>query len=105
MEETKNEIGLGAWRLRPRAIRQLAAVDEWLLVSASRPPTLWSSEVSPPAGGRAAMMMSDEELRREVRSAAERFEERFMSLSMFIYMWLRFQALPRFSCVVERPES
>jgi hypothetical protein len=40
-------------------------------------------------------VMSDEELRREVRSAAERFEERFMSLPMFIYMRLRFQALPR----------
>ena len=40
-------------------------------------------------------VMSDEELRREVRSAAERFEERFLSLRMFIYMWLRFEALPR----------
>jgi hypothetical protein len=29
--------------------------DSWLLVSASRPPTGWSSQVSPPAGGRAAM--------------------------------------------------
>ena len=40
-------------------------------------------------------VMSEEELRREVRATAERFEERFMSLPMFIYMWLRFQALPR----------
>ena len=40
-------------------------------------------------------LMSEDELRREVRTTAERFEERFMSISMFIYMWLRFQALPQ----------
>ena len=40
-------------------------------------------------------LMSEDELRQEVRTTAERFEERFKSLPMFIYMWLRFQALPR----------
>jgi hypothetical protein len=39
--------------------------------------------------------LAEEELRREIRAAAERFEERFISLPMFIYMWLRYFVLPR----------
>jgi hypothetical protein len=33
-------------------------------------------------------LIPEEQLRREIRATAETFEERFVSLPMFIYMWL-----------------
>src|SRR5450755_2162471 len=50
-ERAKHSFSIGMTRKEVRA--DLA--DSWLLVSASRPLTGWSSQVSPPAGGRAAM--------------------------------------------------
>ena len=48
---SQHSYSLGMSRKEVRA--ELA--DSWLLVSASRPPAGWSVQVSPPAGGRAAM--------------------------------------------------
>ena len=43
---------------------------------------------------RAFSIMSEPELRQEVRRTAEQFEERFISLPFFIYMRLRGLVLP-----------
>jgi hypothetical protein len=51
-ERAKHSFSVGMTRKEVRA--ELAG--SWLLVSASRPPTGWSSQDSPPAGGRAAMV-------------------------------------------------
>jgi hypothetical protein len=40
-------------------------------------------------------VMSEQDLRGEVRLAAERFEERFFSLPFFVYMWLNTWKLPQ----------
>jgi len=42
-------------------------------------------------------LMPEEQLRREIRATAERFEDRFISLPMFIYMWLHTGRLPQLS--------
>jgi hypothetical protein len=43
------------------------------------------------------VLVPEEQLRREIRATAERFEERFISLPMFIYMWLNTSRLPQLS--------
>ena len=50
-ERAKRSFSVGMNRKEVRADLS----DSYLLVSASRPATGWSREVSPPAGGRAAM--------------------------------------------------
>ena len=40
-------------------------------------------------------LMPEEQMRLEIRATAERFEERFMNLPMFIYMWLHTGRLPQ----------
>jgi hypothetical protein len=42
-------------------------------------------------------LMPEEQMQLEIRATAERFEERFMSLPMFIYMWLHTGRLPQLS--------
>ncbi len=50
-QRTSHSFSVGMTREQVRA----ELTDSWLLVSASRPTTGWSSQVSPPAGARAAM--------------------------------------------------
>lgn len=40
-------------------------------------------------------LIPEEQLRREIRATAETFEERFISLPMFIYAWLHTGRLPQ----------
>lgn len=42
-------------------------------------------------------LIPEEQLRREVRATAETFQERFVSLPMFIYMWLHTGRIPQIS--------
>ena len=42
-------------------------------------------------------LISEEQLRREIRATAETFQERSVSLPMFIYMWLHTGRLPQIS--------
>jgi hypothetical protein len=42
-------------------------------------------------------LITEEQLRREIRATAERFHERFVSLPMFIYVWLHTARLPQIS--------
>jgi hypothetical protein len=40
-------------------------------------------------------LIPEEQLRREIRATAERFQERFVSVPMFIYILLRTRRLPQ----------
>ena len=40
-------------------------------------------------------LIPEEQFRREIRATAQTFQERFVSLPMFIYMWLQTGRLPQ----------
>src|SRR6185295_18829896 len=42
-------------------------------------------------------VIPEEQLRREIRATAQTFEERFVSLPMFVFMWLHTYRLPELS--------
>jgi hypothetical protein len=42
-------------------------------------------------------LIPEEQLRREIRATAETFQERFVSLPMFVYMWFHTRRLPQIS--------
>ena len=47
-------------------------------------------------------IMSEDDFRSHVRASAERFEDRFACLPMFIYLRFRFLILPRYRRQMER---
>ena len=42
-------------------------------------------------------LISEDQVRREIRATAQRFQERFVSLPMFVFMWFHTSRLPEVS--------
>jgi hypothetical protein len=71
------------WETKPEAFAHLCEHVIALLCNRGH----WTRE-------KLSALIPEEQLCREIRTTAERFQEQFVSLPMFIYMWLHTARLP-----------